>query len=128
MKSLPGSAAEGDYDEIGDPSQLQNAVLNLAINSRDAMPSGGRLTFETVQVILDAAFALRHSLDISYGKYIRLTVSDNGIGMDETVMGRMFEPFFTTKRESEGTGMGLAAVYGTVTQASIPGGSIRVIG
>jgi two-component system, cell cycle sensor histidine kinase and response regulator CckA len=107
----------------GDPSQLQNAVLNLAINSRDAMPSGGRLTFETALVTLDETFVLQHPLNIPYGKYICLTVSDNGIGMDETVMGRMFEPFFTTKRETEGTGMGLAAVYGTVTQH---GGAITV--
>lgn len=96
----------------GDPSQLENALLNLALNARDAMPAGGILTFSSENVILHHSD--HRPEDIPPGEYIVLSVGDTGLGMDEMVRNRMFEPFFTTKAEGEGTGMGLAAVYGTV--------------
>ncbi|MBN2858099.1 MAG: response regulator [Candidatus Delongbacteria bacterium] len=98
----------------GDPAQLQNAILNLALNSRDAMPKGGSLTFETRITDLDDGFCSRTTEKIIPGKYVEITVSDTGTGMTEETQKRMFEPFFTTKEVGKGTGMGLAAVYGTV--------------
>jgi len=98
---------------VGDPSQLQNAVLNLAINARDAMPSGGRLRFvtENVSVCESAAAAAAQA---GGGEYMRLSVIDTGTGMDEETQRRLFEPFYTTKETGKGTGLGMAAVYGTV--------------
>ncbi|OGV82306.1 MAG: hypothetical protein A3K19_25065 [Lentisphaerae bacterium RIFOXYB12_FULL_65_16] len=98
---------------IGDPSQLQNALLNLGVNARDAMPDGGTLTFETQVVHLDAQFCARHPYEIRPGDYLMLAVSDTGCGMSADVKAHLFEPFFTTKPVGKGTGMGLAAVYGT---------------
>jgi PAS domain S-box-containing protein len=99
----------------GDPSQLENAVLNLAINARDAMPEGGELIFSTVLRTLDEDFCKKSPFHVtSGGRYICITVADTGIGMDRSVQDRMFEPFFTTKEKGKGTGLGLAAVYGTV--------------
>jgi PAS domain S-box-containing protein len=99
---------------IGDPSQLQNAFLNLAVNARDAMASGGKLSFETECVELDSTFSARHGKEVPPGKYIKISVSDTGCGMTESVKTHLFEPFFTTKAVGKGTGMGLASVYGTV--------------
>lgn len=97
----------------GDPSQLQNAILNIAVNARDAMPRGGHLTFATE--VASAAEARAAGVNESGAReYIRLTVSDTGVGMVETVKKHIFEPFFTTKEKGKGTGLGLAAVYGTV--------------
>jgi CheY-like chemotaxis protein len=108
---------------VGDPAQLQNAILNLAINARDAMLEGGVIIFSTEVVTvteLDTDFILG---DVNLGKYLRLTVTDTGAGMSKEVKDRIFEPFFTTKKTGKGTGMGLPAVYGTIKNH---GGNISV--
>lgn len=99
---------------IGDPTQLQSAILNLAINSRDAMPDGGELTFQTKNILVTEAENLGSSEKLPCGQYVEITVSDTGIGMDKELQKRIFEPFFTTKNQGEGTGLGLASVYGCV--------------
>jgi len=98
----------------GDPSQLQNALLNLALNARDAMPDGGDLILATENVYLDEEYCKKKLNEIRKGDYIRISVTDTGIGMDGETVTRIFEPFFTTKVSGQGIGMGLAAVYGTV--------------
>ncbi|MBI5534182.1 MAG: PAS domain S-box protein [Deltaproteobacteria bacterium] len=103
-----------DAISIGDPAQLQNALLNLAINARDAMPHGGDLTFSTEVVTLAEEDCRSSPYPMAPGRYVRVSVEDTGSGMTEAVRRRLFEPFFTTKEPSKGTGMGLAAVYGTV--------------
>ncbi|MDN3273478.1 CHASE3 domain-containing protein [Frankia sp. RB7] len=105
-----------------DPSRLTNAVLNMAINARDAMPNGGKLLLETHRVVLDEPYAQANA-DVRPGPYVMLAVSDTGTGMPQSVQDKAFEPFFTTKEVGKGSGLGLSMVYGFVKQS---GGHIKI--
>jgi PAS domain S-box-containing protein len=118
-----GSAlAEAVAPSHVDPSQLANSLLNMAINARDAMPKGGKLLFETSNVVLDEAYAATNP-DVRPGAYVMIAVSDTGTGMSKAVQDKVFEPFFTTKEVGKGTGLGLSMVYGFVRQS---GGHIKI--
>jgi len=108
--------AAGLWRTFADGSQLESALINLCVNGRDAMPEGGRLTLETSNVALDAAYA-RANVDARPGDYVSICVTDSGSGMTPEVLARAFDPFFTTKKPGKGTGLGLSQVYGFVKQS-----------
>nr|WP_315416147.1 ATP-binding protein [uncultured Pseudomonas sp.] len=119
--SVETLGASGVWPTLVDASQLENALLNLCINARDAMPDGGRISIETANVRVDAATA--SAQDLSAGEYLTLTVTDTGTGMTPDVMAKAFDPFFTTKPIGQGTGLGLSMIYGFAKQS---GGQARI--
>ena len=129
QRTLGGSIAiktalsAGLWWVFADSNRLENAILNLAVNSRDAMPGGGTLTIETGNVFLEQADAAEHP-EIRPGQYVLIVVSDTGTGMTPDILRRAFEPFFTTKEPGRGTGLGLSQVYGFVKQSA---GHVQII-
>jgi two-component system NtrC family sensor kinase len=109
--------ASGLWKTAIDPNQLENAILNLAVNARDAMPGGGRLTIETSNAYLDEAYVQRAGGEFKSGQYVMVAISDTGVGMTSEVREKAFEPFFTTKPSGAGSGLGLSMVYGFVKQS-----------
>ena len=112
----------GLWKTNADPSQIENAILNLAVNARDAMPDGGRLTIETANCHLDDDYAARHA-ELPAGQYVMIAVTDTGTGMPPEVAAKAFDPFFTTKPVDKGTGLGLSQVFGFVKQS---GGHVKI--
>ena len=114
--------AEDAWTALVDPNQLTTAILNLALNARDAMPNGGKLTLETANVLLDENYAGMHS-EVTPGNYVMIAVSDTGTGIPPALLERVFDPFFTTKEVGKGTGLGLSMVFGFVKQS---GGHVKI--
>jgi signal transduction histidine kinase len=114
--------AAGLWPVHADPHQLENALLNLALNAKDAMPEGGCLTIETANTYLDDAYVRRFG-DVAAGQYTVLCVTDTGTGIPENILDNVFEPFFTTKSQGEASGLGLAMLHGFVKQS---GGHVRI--
>jgi signal transduction histidine kinase/ActR/RegA family two-component response regulator len=114
--------AGGLWPAFADANQVENALINLCLNARDAMPEGGHLTIETANAYLDDAYAMQFE-DVQPGQYVLLSVADTGSGIAPSVLQHVFEPFFTTKRGAQGSGLGLAMVYGFVKQS---GGHVRI--
>jgi signal transduction histidine kinase len=108
---------------MADPNHIQQVLVNLCVNARDAMPEGGTVTLSTEEVVISDGPSGTFP-DLAPGRYAALSVSDHGSGMDEETRSRMFEPFFTTKEVGRGTGLGLATVYGIAEQS---GGALRVV-
>jgi len=120
--ALEVAVKAGTWPVLTDASQLENAILNLVINARDAMPDGGTLTIETVNTHLDEAYA-RLYVDVRAGDYVLISVSDTGKGMSDAIVNQAFDPFFTTKPIGQGTGLGLSMIHGFVKQS---GGHVRI--
>jgi PAS domain S-box-containing protein len=114
--------SSGIWTVLADPNQLETAILNLAVNARDAMRRSGKLTIETANAFLDEPYAAAHP-EVTPGQYVMIAVSDTGVGMTREVLAQAFEPFFTTKQPGEGTGLGLSQVFGFVKQS---GGHIKI--
>ena len=121
--SLETVLGGGLWRAHADPNQLENALLNLALNARDAMPEGGKMTIETANSTLDEAYVNAIAEPVEPGQYVMIAVSDTGAGVERSMLDRVFEPFFTTKEVGKGTGLGLSQVYGFVRQSS---GHVRI--
>jgi CheY-like chemotaxis protein len=122
MVAVETVLAAGLWQVEADNNELEAAILNLAVNARDAMPDGGRLTIETSNAYIDEAYAAGYA-EVVPGQYICIAVSDTGMGMDDATVAKAFEPFFTTKPVGRGTGLGLSQVYGFVKQS---GGHVKI--
>ena len=114
--ALKSVLADGLWEAFADPSQVEDAILNLAVNARDAMPNGGALVIETLNAVLDENYAAQN-VEVTPGEYVAVSITDSGSGMPPEVLERAFEPFFTTKEVGRGTGLGLSMVYGFAKQS-----------
>lgn len=121
--TVEATLVDAPWPALADTNQLENALLNLAVNSRDAMPNGGRLTMETANATLDEHYAATNA-EVTAGEYVTITVIDTGVGMTPDVVALAFEPFFTTKDIGQGTGLGLSQVYGFIKQS---GGHVTIL-